>query len=191
MSRVRIVAASFAVVALIGAGGAVGLAQSPSTQPATPPGAAPSCPPAAVTATPPAASPGSSVGPGASIAADASPAAPTDPCAATQVAANLTEMAIALDAQTVPAGPTEFTITNQGTAEHEFVVIATDLAADQLPVAAGIVVLDGLQVVGQALAIQPGTTTTLTVDLAAGPYVIICNIPGHYLAGMHTTLTVQ
>jgi uncharacterized cupredoxin-like copper-binding protein len=190
MSRVRIVAASFAVVALISAGGAVGLAQSPSTQPVTPPGAAPSSPPA-IAATSPAASPGPSVAPAASIATAASPVAPTDPCAATQVAASLTEMAIMLDVSTVPAGPTTFTITNQGTAEHEFVVIATDLAADQLPVAAGIVVLDGLQVVGQALAIQPGTTTTLTVDLAAGPYVIICNIPGHYLAGMHTTLTVQ
>jgi uncharacterized cupredoxin-like copper-binding protein len=25
----------------------------------------------------------------------------------------------------------------------------------------------------------------LTIDLAAGHYAIVCNLPGHYAAGMH------
>jgi uncharacterized cupredoxin-like copper-binding protein len=31
----------------------------------------------------------------------------------------------------------------------------------------------------------------LTVDLDPGNYVVICNIPGHYAAGMHAELTIK
>jgi uncharacterized cupredoxin-like copper-binding protein len=37
---------------------------------------------------------------------------------------------------------------------------------------------------------QPGTTKTLTIDLAPGHYVFLCNLPGHYQSGMHVDVTV-
>ena len=32
---------------------------------------------------------------------------------------------------------------------------------------------------------------TLTLSLPPGQYALICNIPGHYMAGMHAALTVS
>jgi len=37
---------------------------------------------------------------------------------------------------------------------------------------------------------QPNASKTLDVTLAAGSYLLICNVPGHYAAGMVTPLTV-
>ena len=39
--------------------------------------------------------------------------------------------------------------------------------------------------------IAVGATPTLTVDLAAGHYVLLCNIETHYAQGMHADLDVQ
>jgi uncharacterized cupredoxin-like copper-binding protein len=44
---------------------------------------------------------------------------------------------------------------------------------------------------GEQEDIASGSDTTLSVDLQPGHYVIICNITGHYEAGMHTELTVS
>jgi hypothetical protein len=38
--------------------------------------------------------------------------------------------------------------------------------------------------------IAPGQTKVLTVTLAAGGYTAMCNLPGHYAAGMHFQFTV-
>jgi uncharacterized cupredoxin-like copper-binding protein len=111
--------------------------------------------------------------------------------AGTQVAADEKEFSIALDKTTVPSGNTTFNIRNTGTVVHEFVVVDTDTAAAALPQANGEVDEEQLQVVDEAEDIAVGATSTLTVNLAAGHYVIICNVPGHYAGGMHADLTVQ
>lgn len=36
-----------------------------------------------------------------------------------------------------------------------------------------------------------GATKTLTLDLKPGTYTFYCSVPGHRMAGMHGTLTVQ
>ena len=108
-----------------------------------------------------------------------------------QVAADEKEFAITLDKTSVPAGQTTFNIRNSGTVAHEFVVIDTDTSAGQLPQANGEVDEDSLEVVDEVEDLQPGATGTLAVNLAAGHYAIICNIPGHYAGGMHVDLTVQ
>ncbi len=107
------------------------------------------------------------------------------------MSATLTEMAITLDATTVPAGEVTFNVANVGTVEHEFVIVATDLPQDQLPVKDGVVEEDELDVISEIGGLQPGKDGHLSVDLPAGHYVIICNLPGHYLAGMHAEITVQ
>ncbi len=40
-------------------------------------------------------------------------------------------------------------------------------------------------------ASAPGTTTALSMELASGAYVVICNIPSHYDAGMSASLAVR
>lgn len=110
---------------------------------------------------------------------------------ATHVAVTLSEMSVGLSVGTVPAGPVIFDITNRGGAEHEFVILKTEIAEDALPPSAdtpGKAAEIGH--VDEIDPILPGATVTLAVTLAPGHYVLLCNKPGHYAAGMHATLTV-
>jgi uncharacterized cupredoxin-like copper-binding protein len=108
------------------------------------------------------------------------------------VTATLTDTAIQVSANTLPAGSITFHITNTSAAElHEFVVIRTDLNADQLPLDAdGNVAEDQLSSPGEKGDIAAGQGGDLVLTLPAGRYMFICNQPGHYKAGMHTVFTV-
>lgn len=111
------------------------------------------------------------------------------------VNATLTEWSIMLDASSAPAGDSNWAATNAGTIPHELVFFKTDLAPDALPVGSDDKVnrfAEGIQDVGVIRSddLVPGATVTETFNLAAGSYVLICNIPGHYLAGMRTAFTV-
>jgi uncharacterized cupredoxin-like copper-binding protein len=84
-----------------------------------------------------------------------------------------------------------FNISNEGPSTHEFVIIKSDDAPDALPTKDGEVEEDKLDAVDEQEDIAPGTTAELTTELEAGSYVIICNITGHYEAGMRTAFTVD
>ena len=114
------------------------------------------------------------------------------------------EFAVAADPASVPAGSVTFDATNDGPDDtHEFVVIMTDLGPTELPTDKDGVVEEtgeGMEVIDEIEDIPVGETQSLTVDLAAGNYVLICNIlqeePGgvleaHYSEGMRTTFTVE
>lgn len=101
---------------------------------------------------------------------------------------------INLDETSADAGEVTFDITNDGPSEHEFVVFKTDLAEDALPLADDGSVSEegeGLEVVDEVEDIAPDSSPSLTVDLDAGSYVIICNLPGHYKQGMHTSFEAE
>jgi uncharacterized cupredoxin-like copper-binding protein len=85
-----------------------------------------------------------------------------------------------------------FWVENQAPVTHEFVVVRSDLPADQLPIASdGLSVdEDQLRPAGEINQVDAGTTGTLSVDLAPGRYVFFCNLEGHYLGGMHGVLEV-
>jgi len=108
------------------------------------------------------------------------------------LAANLTDTSIQVSATTLPAGTINFHIANASTSElHEFVIIRTDLNADQLPVAAdGNVDEEKLSSPGEKGDIAAGQVGDLTLALPAGRYMFICNQPGHFKAGMHTVFNV-
>lgn len=89
-----------------------------------------------------------------------------------------------------PAGKVVFQVTNEGTVEHELVVLRTNRAPSKLPVKRGRVIESvggsraleiGLQ--GKIEGIAPGETRTLVLTLRPGRYVLICNLLGHYRAG--------
>jgi uncharacterized cupredoxin-like copper-binding protein len=104
--------------------------------------------------------------------------------------ATLKDFAITLESDNVAAGSTTFDIVNDGPSSHEFEIFRTDLAGDALPVEGSTVADDQLEFVDEAEDIAPGTSTSLTVELTAGHYVAICNVSGHYEAGMHADITV-
>jgi cytochrome c oxidase subunit 2 len=121
---------------------------------------------------------------GQQIAVDATPAGETLPVA-------LNEWAVEPASGSVEAGTVTFAVTNDGAVPHEFVVVRTDLAADELPVEGGRVDESGLDVVGRTQQLLGDETENLTVDLQAGSYVLLCNIPAHYDLGMTVGFTVQ
>lgn len=117
------------------------------------------------------------------------------------IAATVKEWQISLSSTDLKAGAITFNITNDGEKEHEFVVRKTDLQSDALPVNAdGEVVEDSpdLSEAGdpsEVAEIMPGTSDkSLTLTLAAGHYVIFCNMHVedllHYDKGMHIDFTV-
>jgi uncharacterized cupredoxin-like copper-binding protein len=104
------------------------------------------------------------------------------------------DFGITLDWTTAKAGSVRFDITNQGPSTHEFVVLKTNLADDQLPTTDEGTVdekAEGLEDVDEVEDIAAGSAQTLTADLDSGNYVVICNLPGHYQQGMHAGLTVS
>jgi len=102
-------------------------------------------------------------------------------------------MSITADHASVKAGKIHFVVTNRSSAlEHEMIVVALDRASAHLPYdpATGRVPEDQVKALGEVEELKPGASGTLDVTLSPGAYLLICNIAGHYAAGMATPLTV-
>ena len=95
-----------------------------------------------------------------------------------------------VDPASVAAGTVTFTVTNEGVKKHEFVVLQTDANPDKLTVEGDEVVEDDYDSPGEIGDLPAGSTDTLTLDLPAGNYVLICNLKGHYRMGMYAPFTV-
>ena len=86
-------------------------------------------------------------------------------------------------------GKVTFTFKNTGNRQHEMIVLKTDEAFDQLKVGADNKVSEDASV-GEISETDQGKTVTKTFDLAAGSYVLVCNIEKHYNQGMRSAFTV-
>jgi uncharacterized cupredoxin-like copper-binding protein len=112
------------------------------------------------------------------------------------VAVTLSQWVVAPSATTVPAGSVTFTVANDGTIPHEFVVLQTETPAADFPIKS----FEGESErfnedtagtnAGETGDMEAGTTKTLTIDLDPGHYAFVCNLPEHYGQGMHTDFTV-
>ncbi len=91
------------------------------------------------------------------------------------------------------AGNVTFEVHNDGTIQHSFYVIKTDLDPAGLPLDGNKIDENatGVDVVDEIDDFDAGTIKTLSVDLEAGHYVLICNIAGHYTQGMHVAFDVM
>ena len=87
------------------------------------------------------------------------------------VLVSLTEFEIDMP-DSIPAGPTTFEVTNNGTVEHNFEVEGQGVEEEL------------------ETNLQPGETGTLEVDLQPGTYEIYCPVADHEGQGMSLTLTV-
>lgn len=102
---------------------------------------------------------------------------------------------------TLDAGTSTFTIVNDGTIEHEVVFMRTDIDSGALPTTAkGAAIESRIVAPVAAMKEMPGHHGThvhagkrkkIKVRLPRGQYALVCNLPGHYAAGMHANLVVS
>jgi uncharacterized cupredoxin-like copper-binding protein len=109
-------------------------------------------------------------------------------------------MGLSADRATVPHGTVSFLVTNDGSIDHEMVVLP--LAGSQTAGArsvGGEGKIDEAGSLGEASktggagagdGIAPGGSGWVTVTLAPGHYELVCNLANHYSAGMYTQLDV-
>ena len=93
----------------------------------------------------------------------------------TAVQATLKEWAITLSQSEVPAGKVTFTVTNEGMMAHNFTVVDSS----------------GNIVNGTPNFAGPQGPQTLSVDLQAGNYTVLCTLPGHAARGQKAELVVK
>jgi uncharacterized cupredoxin-like copper-binding protein len=111
------------------------------------------------------------------------------PANAQSIDTSLTEMAISVSPDSATAGDVTFNVTNDGTMPHELVVIKTDKKAGDLPTdSSG--TADETGSIGET-EVEPGASSELSLNLKAGHYALICNLPGHYSAGMYADFNVK
>ena len=109
-------------------------------------------------------------------------------------------MRVTATPETVPHGTVSLRVTNQGVITHELVILPLPSGQNvgSRPVgSAGTV--DEAGSLGEVSApcapgtgggLTPGSTGWTTLTLPAGRYELICNLPGHYGAGMYAELDV-
>ena len=94
----------------------------------------------------------------------------------------------------VRAGNVTFEVAN-GSKDtiHEMIVAPVEDPSHPLPylVAESRVDEDGAGHLGEVSELDPGKAGALKLDLKPGKYILFCNIPGHYMNGMWTMLTVR
>jgi len=102
-------------------------------------------------------------------------------------------MSIRTDKPTVKAGTVTFDVTNWSRSVlHEMLIVSVDNPNAPLPYdyTRAQVPEEQIKVLGEAEDIQPSQSKTLEVTLPQGTYLLICNLPGHYAAGMVTPFSV-
>lgn len=110
----------------------------------------------------------------------------------------LQEWAVVPASASVAAGEVSFNAKNAGPKNtHEMVVLKTDLAPDALPTQADGSIDEeraGVTLIGEVEDVPVGSSKTVTLDLASGKYVLLCNIVDgsevHYKLGMRTAFEV-
>ena len=109
-------------------------------------------------------------------------------------------MRVVADRQTVPPGTVSLRVANVGSLVHELVVLRLDTGANVGDRRVGgdgrIAETDSVGEAsrtcgeGSGDGIAPGALGWVTLQLPAGEYELVCNLPGHYAAGMYTALHV-
>ncbi len=108
------------------------------------------------------------------------------------VTVTMDEFSFKLSQTSSPAGDVTFIVKNAGTVVHEFAILRTDLAHDKIPARPNEPSkVQEPGIAGEIEDIDAGATKQATFKLTPGTYVLICNEPAHYAAGMHLAYTVR
>ena len=102
-------------------------------------------------------------------------------------------MRISVDRGTAPAGRITFRTINQSKDQiHELLVVRMRPGEATLPYdeKEQEVVEKRIDRRGEIDKLKPGASRAMTLNLKAGSYLLICNEPGHYKAGMSVPFSV-
>lgn len=106
----------------------------------------------------------------------------------------LTEYKVTTPTDVAP-GKYDYTILDKGKVQHELLVFHTTTDPAKLPLGTDGNIDEnapGINKISDGDNIDPGKGQTRTIDLTQpGAYVFVCNLPGHYRAGMFTAVTVR
>jgi uncharacterized cupredoxin-like copper-binding protein len=103
-------------------------------------------------------------------------------------------MSIAVNKKVLAQGKITFNVVNNSkTVVHEVIVAPLASAANPLPFKEleNVVDEEAAKSLGEVAELDPGKSGSVTLDLKPGAYILYCNVPGHYMAGMWTTVTVK
>lgn len=89
------------------------------------------------------------------------------------------------------AGEITFTAKNTGAVPHELAVVKSDSDAKKLAQKDGLMDEAVTKPLGRTANVAANASGTLTLKLEPGKYVLLCNLAGHYSAGMATSFTVK
>ena len=105
-----------------------------------------------------------------------------------------TSMGISATPAVVKAGEVTFEVTNTSQdLVHETIVVPAPAEGKAVPYDGqkGLIDEDAAGHLGEVSELEPGKSGALRLDLRPGRYALICNVPGHYVAGMWTIVTVK
>jgi len=110
-------------------------------------------------------------------------------------------MRVSTDRAAVPAGTVSFFATNYGGIDHELVIVSLEDSQNvgthsigrdgKIDEAGSLGEASNSDGEGAGKGIRPGTSGWVTLNLAPGRYELLCNLHGHYAAGMYALLTVS
>ena len=103
-------------------------------------------------------------------------------------------MSISASPNTVPSGDVNFVATNKsGDFTHEMILIKVSDQKKPLPfvVTDSKVNEDAAGHLGDVSELDPGKSGSLSLKLDPGMYMLLCNVAGHYMAGMWTMIMVK
>jgi len=96
---------------------------------------------------------------------------------------------------TVKGGLVDVTVANAGPSAHEFLIFRADQAPDALPTGSDGRVDESSDQITKVFDsgdnIAANSSKVFHAALTPGKYVMVCNLPGHYKAGMHEAFTVH
>ncbi len=129
---------------------------------------------------------------GADSVADVGHGMPTG--VAADAPAGGTSMAIEATPAVVKAGEVTFEVTNTSKElVHETILVRAPAEGQAVPYdeQKGLIDEDAAGHLGEVSELEPGKSGALRLDLKPGRYALICNVPGHYVAGMWRIVTVE
>lgn len=110
-------------------------------------------------------------------------------------------MSLSLSPTTVPQGQVSFRVVNRGAWIHELAVLPLGSgqnigqrrieADNKVDESASLGHVEGSCGADEGDGVVPGATGWTTITLAPGRYELVCNIAGHYRAGMYALLQVN
>jgi uncharacterized cupredoxin-like copper-binding protein len=102
-------------------------------------------------------------------------------------------MGITTDLRSIKAGDVTFEATNTSRDMiHEMIVIPMTDGEKEVPYDKGEMRIDedAAGAIGEVSELDPGQSGKLTLRLKPGTYMLVCNLPGHYVLGMWTHFKV-